>query len=345
MRFKIFYFPFLCLSLMLSSSVFADEIVLKNGDKISGRLVLIENQNLYFQTNYAGELLIPAGQVVEIKTEAPVRADLGSGEIVTGQIETTKQKRIRMVTAKDVYYLNPYEVISLTAMTDEEARALGEFERPRVWDHQIEAGAQVRSGNTGAQDFTVGYLSTMTEHHVELNNAIAGAYGRSNGTRSTQQVLGEVRLDWSHTPRFYSFYLLDGEHDVMRNLNLRSREEAGVGYKLIKTARTLLQADVGLGMSEEFFKNAANDFDPLGHLGVLFKQKIGKSTEFGLKSVMLPDFSNIGELLAESEGWLLTPITQSFFLRLSAVDRYDSNPLTGIKQNDVTLRTSLVLVF
>lgn len=342
---KFFRLSFFISFLTLSFSAFADDIVLKNGDKLSGRLVLIENQNLYFQTTYAGELLIPSGEVVEIKTLSPVKADLGSGEIVTGQIETTKQKRIRMVTAKDVYYFNPYEVISLTALTDDEAKALGEFKRPRVWDHQIEAGAGVRSGNTGAQDFTLGYLSTMTEHRVALNNAVSGAYGRSNGTRSTQQVLGEVRLDWSHSPRFYSFYLLDGEHDIMRNLNLRSREEAGVGYKLVKTAKTLLQGDVGLGMSEEFFKNAANDFDPLGHLGALFKQKIGKSTELGLKSVVLPDFSEIGEFLAESEGWFLTPISQSFFLRLSAVDRYDSNPLTGIKKNDVTFRTSLVLVF
>jgi hypothetical protein len=41
----------------------------------------------------------------------------------------------------------------------------------------------------------------------------------------------------------------------------------------------------------------------------------------------------------------LTPIYNSFFFRLSVLDRYDSDPLPTIEHNDMTFRTSLVYVF
>jgi hypothetical protein len=45
----------------------ADEVLLENGDKITGKLVRLEKGNLVFSTDYAGEITI--NPIVALKSE------------------------------------------------------------------------------------------------------------------------------------------------------------------------------------------------------------------------------------------------------------------------------------
>lgn len=332
---------FLC---VFGTAARADSLTLKNGDALSGKINRIENHVVYLQTGYAGELLISTTEISGLRTGQPVKVDFGDGVARVGKIEVSPRGAIRLVTATAVYAFDPNAVFRVDPL-DSAERAANRFARPRVWDHSAEIGAQVRTGNSSAQDISVGYDSRMTGESVELDNGIAAGFGWAKGDRTTQQVLGESRLDWSHTSRFYSFYSVNGQHDLLKGLYLRAREEAGVGYKFINTARSRLQGDVGLGLNEDILKNSPDDVDALGHLGALFTQKLGKNSELGLKSVLLPKFNDFGEFLADSEIWVQTPIRERFFLKLAFLDRYDSSPPLAIKKNDVTVKTSLVVAF
>jgi putative salt-induced outer membrane protein YdiY len=332
------------LLLTIATPVRADSLTLKNGDVLSGKLNRIENHVVYLQTEYAGELLVSTTEVAGMKTGRPVKVDFGDGETRIGKIEVNPHGDIRLVTATVVYAFDPNAVFRVDPLSPAE-RSANRFARPRVWDHNAEIGAQIRTGNSSAQDISLGYESRMTNESVELENDVAAGFGWAKGSRTTQQILGESRLDWSHTSRFYSFYSLNGQHDLLKGLYLRAREEAGVGYKLIKTSRSRLQADIGLGLGEDALRNAPEDIDALGHFGVLLKQHVGKDSELGLKSVMLPKFNDLGEFLADSEAWFQTPVTKRLLVKLSALDRFDSSPPAAIKKNDVTVKTSLVIVF
>jgi hypothetical protein len=48
----------LAILFMNFSSVMADEVQLKNGDRISGQVVIMEDDKLIFKTPYAGEITI-----------------------------------------------------------------------------------------------------------------------------------------------------------------------------------------------------------------------------------------------------------------------------------------------
>lgn len=322
----------------------ADEIKLKNGDTLSGTILQFHAGEALIQTSYAGDVSVKTEEIIGLKTTKPVYLELSTGPTYVGVLADSPSKKTRVITKNGVKMFYPHDVFLLRAlMPDEEQQA--KFNQPMVWDHRLELGAQIRTGNSDTQDGQVIYGSRMTAHKVALSNALAASVGWASGTRTTQQVIGESRLDWSHTERFYSFYSFNGQHDLLKNLFLRAREEAGVGYKFIKTSETLLQGDVGVGLLEDVLRYSNDDIDPLGHAGFMFTQKIGKRLEFGLKSVLLPDFSDFKHILSESEAWLITPLSEHLMFKMSALDRFDSKPPLGTKKNDISIRTGIVIVF
>lgn len=72
-------------TLMLQVAV-ADEICLKNGDRISGRLVSLSASQCEFETPYQATLRVDRSSIVRLQTSEPVVVDLTSGERLVGII-------------------------------------------------------------------------------------------------------------------------------------------------------------------------------------------------------------------------------------------------------------------
>jgi putative salt-induced outer membrane protein YdiY len=234
---------------------------------------------------------------------------------------------------------------ALRPLTDEEHQRAGFVSKPALWKHRLEAGAQVRSGNTDSTDVTVGYHAQRQSQKSELTAEIGAAYGKTEGDRTAERAHARGRLELFHTERFFSFSLLALEHDALEDLDLRAQEQAGVGYKFILTSHTLVQGEVGFGLREELFANGESEIEPVGRIGGMWTQKIGAASELAVSAALLPDLIDHSEYRMEGEASMSTPITNRFLLRFRLMDSFDSDPQPGVKKNDFTLLSSLVWTF
>lgn len=66
---------------VITHMAFADEVVLDNGDRITGKLVRLQEGKLIFKTDYAGEITIQAKKVSRLATDEPVETTLLDGRI------------------------------------------------------------------------------------------------------------------------------------------------------------------------------------------------------------------------------------------------------------------------
>ena len=75
---KIFYTGIcvLCFSMWHVMGCFADEVVMKNGDRIQGKVVALTQGKLLFKTTYAGEITITWDQVSKLSIEQPLEVTL-----------------------------------------------------------------------------------------------------------------------------------------------------------------------------------------------------------------------------------------------------------------------------
>ncbi|MBY0341292.1 MAG: hypothetical protein K2Q19_09035, partial [Rhodocyclaceae bacterium] len=62
----------LAFTLAASSMALADQVLLKNGDRLSGSVISKRGNTLIFKTSYAGELKIDWDEVAQLNTDKPV---------------------------------------------------------------------------------------------------------------------------------------------------------------------------------------------------------------------------------------------------------------------------------
>src|SRR5580692_2704559 len=66
----------------------ADQIVLKNGDRVTGAVVKKDGKDLTVKAEQLGDVTIPWDQVTSIKTDKPVNVVLGDGRTAKATLST-----------------------------------------------------------------------------------------------------------------------------------------------------------------------------------------------------------------------------------------------------------------
>lgn len=323
----------------------ADEVHLKNGDRVTGTIVGLAKGRLRVTTDYAGELVIQWDAVAALKTDQPVVLLLHSEERWIGWLEPDEGKDNFVLSDVGKRPLQLAALVGLRPLTDGERQRVAALTKPALWEHRLEAGAQVRSGNTESTDVILGYQAKRQSGTSELTTDVGVAYGETEGKRTAQRARAGGRLDLLHTERFYSFYLVTLEHDALKDLDLRAQQQTGVGYKFILTPWTRVQGEVGFGVREELFENGESEIEPVGRIGGKWIQKLGAASELTVSAAFLPDLIDRGEYRIEGDASVSTPITNRFLLRFSLLDSFDSDPQPGVKKNDLTLLSSVVWTF
>ena len=79
--------------LALSSSVAsADQITLKNGDRLTGTIEKSDGKQLVIKTEFAGEVTVQWSAVQDIKSDQQLHVGLKNGQTVVGPVNTTDGK-------------------------------------------------------------------------------------------------------------------------------------------------------------------------------------------------------------------------------------------------------------
>ena len=84
------------LGILLSSLIFfmgvgpvwADEIVLENGNVLTGTIEKIEGGKLFLKTDFSQPIEIQVSKIKKITTDKPVDLYLSSGELIKGKVQT-----------------------------------------------------------------------------------------------------------------------------------------------------------------------------------------------------------------------------------------------------------------
>jgi hypothetical protein len=75
-------------------NAYADQVILTNGDRISGRLVSYSRETLHISTSYSGIIEIDLGHLLQLDTDNTMVVELLSGERIIGRIGSGEAKKI-----------------------------------------------------------------------------------------------------------------------------------------------------------------------------------------------------------------------------------------------------------
>jgi putative salt-induced outer membrane protein YdiY len=209
----------------------ADEIQLKNGDRLTGTTVSLDAGTLKFKTAH-GDLTIAWPEVTALTVDEPI-----------------------LVTTTDGPPATPRSgVIDVASAT-----ALARPEPPLTWTGGANAGFLQTSGNTD--------VNTLRLDADVSARAGANRYSTAADVNRAEDDGEETARNWSLSGNYDRFLnrrlYVNGNtiftNDPFRDLDLRTALGAALGYQLVDTAMTTLSVEGGLGWVNENFEETEDD--------------------------------------------------------------------------------------
>ena len=345
---------------VLAAGARADQLTLKNGDKLTGTIIKSDAKTLLIKTEFAGDVSVQWDAVTSIVSSQPLHLDLKDGQTVVGTVTSADGKfDVATKTAGEVD--TPKDAVVAVRNDDEQRAHEAEVDRlrnPRLtdfWSGLLDTGLSVTRGNSAALSYNLSAKAVRTTTRDKITAYATAVYATDGTTppeRTTAHAIrGGLRGDFNVSEKVFVFGFTDFEYDEFQDLDLRNVLGGGLGYHVIKTKNTLFDVFGGGDYEQEFF--AADPTFPTGLTrktgeivaGEEFDTKLNGHTTLSEKFSLYPNLTNGGEFRLQFDATAATKLKSWLSWQVTYSDRYLSNPLPSLKKNDVLLSTGLRLTF
>ena len=345
--YKFAVFP--CLLFLLMGTVWADQVVMKNGDRVTGSIIKKDSKTITIKTDQFGIVTTSWDQVAEVMAEKPVNVVLQDGRTVQGTLATTNGK-VEVATKDTKLSLAPEEVTIIR--NGDEQKAYERLQKPNwmdLWAGTGGVGFAGTSGNAKTSTFTTGVNAariTNTDKTSLYFNAIkASALVVGKNAATAQAVRGGLGYDHNIGPRMFVNVFNDYEYDKFQNLDLRFVLGGGVGYHAIQNERSRLDLLAGLDYNRSSFSTPLIRNSAELYWGDEYSLKLRAATSLVQSFRMFNDLTNTGTYRVNFDVGAATKLTKWLNWNVSLSDRYLNHPAPGRKTNDFLYTTGLGITF
>jgi putative salt-induced outer membrane protein YdiY len=317
----------------------ADEVVMKNGDRLTGTVVRLLDGELVFKTAYAGEISIAWADIQTLKTDQPVTVLLEDDTLLTGELVPAPDGGVA-IRAEDlaeteilglsrVSYINPPPEISGRGVTV---------------DGRANVGVLVQKGNTDTETY-----------HADIETVITGRINRITGFAELNQQADtgrETANNWRASGKYdhfldpakrqYLFANVGFEHDKFKDLDLRSTFGGGYGYRVWADDIRNLDLELGANYVNEDFIVAADNGFAAGRWLVNFDHYLfRKHTQFFHRNLGLFSLENTRDVVIRTRTGFRFPLIARLNATVQVDVYWDGDPPPNTKSTDT--RTSVNL--
>jgi YD repeat-containing protein len=354
----------------ISTNVFADQIILKNGDRLTGEIVKSDGKTLVIKSEFAGEVSFQWAAVETINSTQTLHVGLKDGQTIVGTA-TSQDGKVQLQTREAGPVVAEKDSIVVIRSDKEQAAYDAELERlqhPHLgdfWSGTLDTGLSLTRGNSATLSYTLAGRAVRRTDRDKITVYTTAVYGKNNTTTPSQviahQIAGGVRGDIDFSARWFAFAATDFNSNALQNLNLQNVVDGGVGGHLIKTKNTQFDVFAGVGYNQEFFGAytlpnpapppatlafpASTQRNAEANVGEQFDTKLGSRSTFSETFNYFPNLSGPSGYRYTFNSVVSTAISRWLGWQFSLNDNFLSNPPTGIKRNDLLLSTGLRLAF
>ena len=340
---------------LVGSSLFADQVTLKNGDRLTGTIEKSDGKTLVIKTEFAGEVTVQYPAIQEIQSTQPLHVELPNGRSAVGPVTTSDGNLVVATTSEGSVTAPAAAVLALRNASEQAA-----YEKTLhpgltdAWAIGTNVGFALTGGNSETENLAIAFTAdrkTLNDHLGLYTNSV---YARSSdaGVSSTtaNAVQGGLRFDRNIVASLFGFGAADFQTDALQELNLRSVLGGGLGFHAIKTDVTTLDLLGGINYTRESYgavppNDAFTRSFAAATLGEELMHKWGKSTVVTQKLYFFPNFNDAGEYRAAFNLGTLTKLNKWLGWQNALGDIYVTNPPAGKKDNDVLFTTGLNISF
>lgn len=320
-----------------SAPVLGDEVVFKNGDKLTGTIVEMTEGELVIDTAVAGKVKVKLADVQTFSTDNPVELRFKDGSRVKQPV--TRSDQPGSITAPGAAGA-PASTFSLEQVSSINPP----FDQ---WTGSLMLGGMLSFGNTQAQQLNIGLdLERRTEKD---RIATGGAYRYGRQKNPDTGVSSTTTDDWSLygqydyflNEKLYLFGRLDVLSDNIADLNIRFTPSIGVGYLWLDTPQITFRTEAGLGWTyEDYDATGSSDYFS-ARLAYAYTNKLRDGVLLFHNLAYLPSLEDLSVFKINADLGLRVDLTDVMFAEGKFDWRYYSDPPVGTDENDTRIMLSI----
>lgn len=328
---------FLLLVLLPVMPLQADEVLLTDGSRIYGEVVMRDKSILRFRTDFAGVIAIKWDSIVELKADKPMKLLVGPDELrETRAIRNTPEGLIVEADASE-----PDQMIS---------PAIVEYINPEPWrigegfkfTGLLNFALQSERGNTDKDEIDMdgNLLWRSRDRRFRAFGELERDHNNNKKTKDKWTIDGA----YNHflTGRWYSGANLGFEHDTFADLDLRSKLGPILGYQWYEGRRTNLSTEAGpIYVNERFIEENNNDYVGAGWWINYDHYLFEEFMQFYHRQVGLWNLQHTGNLVWDTWTGLRFPLLLGFVASTEIKVEYDSSVSGDVKEVDTTFKLKL----
>lgn len=309
---KIIWF----LSFILPTFCFGGQIILTNGDHLTGTVTQMADGKVIVQTDLAGTVEIAVNNIRSITTALAVDIVYDDG--------TTATKPLTAETPLDgLQAINPPKP-----------------EKPR-WKGDVSGGLAYTTGNTKneAYNFSANLKKRTQQSRTTLKADTVRKKEQASG--SSTKVTTE---DWLKTIGKYDYFLSkksylfgEGRYETDETADLDSRIifGGGSGYQWIESEKTSFSTEAGLSCVREEYKNNISDSKLSARAGYHFDHVFNNTLTFYHDLTLFPSTEDISDYYLTGSAELRAKLGSSWFVNAKVLLDYDTTPAADKASTDI----------
>ncbi len=311
----------------------ADEVQMKNGDRLTGEIIRMEKEILIFRVDYAVEKLDISWEDVEcIATDGYLPMEFNDSEFLIGRISCPENGKVQienMLLGKS------------SPMPMDQLRAVN----PSTYSGVFNLGGIFNSGNTNTKALNVATRFQIRAHKHRFTVEGKYNYGQANGGVTARNSSGSLKYDFFARDKIYSYAQSLNEQDTFANLNLRSTEGLGMGYQFYDTRRRSLFAEIGISYFNEDVIVGEDKRTAAGRWAAgLDWEAVPKRLKLFHRQEGYYSFADNSIVLRTEQG-LRIPLVDNISANFEVDYRFNSDPETGKKKSDLNVILGVTYVY
>jgi putative salt-induced outer membrane protein YdiY len=320
---------------LFSEAAWADDIYLKNGNLLSGKLVSVGNGQLILETAFAGKLTIDWNHVERIKMEGPVTVVMKDGSILKGTMTSTASAGQIVLSTSSITQPTVIELASVNAINPPEAPAV-------KLSGRVNFGLNKATGNTETEN--IHGDGKLVARAVKHRFTVGAEYNwaEEDNKKSEDNATGYLKHDYFLTKKV--FWNLNGmlETDKFKDINLRTTAGTGLGYQIFEGELMNLHVEAGPSYVNTDYDKGDDEDHWAGRWAVAFDRFFFDMLfQYYFSNESYISVSDTSDILMYTKTGTRFPIRGGFFLNLGWEWDWDHKPAEDTKESDYRYIVSL----
>ena len=328
------------LALAHGGTAYADEVVLINGDRLTGKVISAGGGKLKVGTALAGEVTVDLANVRSFSTDEPIELHLTDGTVLKQRVESTDEDGSAVRTTAGILGPQTLPLASIAQINPPPPP-------PVKWTGSIRAAAGFSRGNSFTDTFSLQADAVRRSERVRKTLGAGYGYGRerseNTGEKNTTKDdwFAYGKYDYYLNKKVYLYGLGRVEQDRVADLLVRVSPSVGVGYQWVERPTFNLHTEAGLGWQYERYENGETDDHYVARLAYHIDRTIWTRYSLFHDLEFLPSLEDIDNFNVNAKAGVRVSLTKKLFAEFKAVWKYDATPAPTASKNDVDYLLSL----